>query len=89
MQGGDQITLVAAGMAAHQHLAALARADRKAWASIIMHRTAGHPCCARAMPAEEFCDWVLRFNQGEAMEVMTRDGVATADMGASRAVGSN
>ena len=39
--------------------------------------------------AEEFCDWVLRFNQGEAMEVMTRDGVATADMGASRAVGSN
>ena len=44
---------------------------------------------ARAMPAEEFCDWVLRFNQGEAMEVMTRDGVATAVMGASRAVGSN
>jgi len=44
---------------------------------------------ARAMPAEEFVDWVRRFNQGEAMELMTRDGVTSTDSGASIALGSN
>ncbi|MGE0316161.1 MAG: EAL domain-containing protein [Lautropia sp.] len=28
---------------------------------------------ARALPAEKFADWVQRFNQGEAMESMTRE----------------
>ncbi|HWL47983.1 MAG TPA: hypothetical protein VNQ31_09740 [Sphingomonadaceae bacterium] len=42
-KGGDLIALVAAGMAAHQHHAILGRADRKARASILMHRAEGHP----------------------------------------------
>jgi len=44
---------------------------------------------ARAMPAGQFVDWVKRFNQGEAMETMTRDGVTSTDSGASVALGSN
>ncbi|MBA3477497.1 MAG: EAL domain-containing protein [Lautropia sp.] len=44
---------------------------------------------ARAMPAAQFVDWVKRFNQGEAMEAMTRDGVTSTDRGASMALGSN
>jgi EAL domain-containing protein (putative c-di-GMP-specific phosphodiesterase class I) len=44
---------------------------------------------ARAMPAAEFADWVKRFNQGEAMESMVRDGVTRTDSGASVALGSN
>ena len=38
---GDQITLVAAGMTAHQRLAVFARTDRKARAPVIMRRAAG------------------------------------------------
>ena len=44
---------------------------------------------ARAMPAEQFSDWVRRFNQGEAMELMSRDGVTSTDNGASMAFGTN
>jgi EAL domain-containing protein (putative c-di-GMP-specific phosphodiesterase class I) len=44
---------------------------------------------ARAMPAEELADWVTRFNQGEAMEPITRDGVTRSDSGASVALGAN
>jgi EAL domain-containing protein (putative c-di-GMP-specific phosphodiesterase class I)/GGDEF domain-containing protein len=44
---------------------------------------------ARAMPAEQFVDWVQRFNQGEAMESMVRDGVTRNDSGASIALGTN
>jgi EAL domain-containing protein (putative c-di-GMP-specific phosphodiesterase class I) len=44
---------------------------------------------ARAMPAEQLADWVTRFNQGEAMEPMTRDGVTRSDSGASVALGAN
>ena len=43
---------------------------------------------ARAMPAEQFGDWVRRFNQGEAMEVMTRDGVTTHDSASSSGFGT-
>ena len=43
---------------------------------------------ARAMPAEQFSDWVRRFNQGEAMEVMARDGVTTHDSASSSGFGT-
>ncbi len=38
---------------------------------------------SKALPAEEFVDWVQRFNQGEAMDVIQREGVAMATSGAS------
>ena len=38
---------------------------------------------SKALPADKFVDWVRRFNQGEAMEVMQRDGVAIAESAAS------
>ncbi|MGE0796768.1 MAG: EAL domain-containing protein [Lautropia sp.] len=42
---------------------------------------------SRAMPAEQFGDWVRRFNQGEAMEVISREGVTMDDNGSSLGFG--
>ena len=53
---GDHVALIATGMAAHEHLAIPARADRKARLAILMRRAARHPCCARAAPAKGFGD---------------------------------
>jgi len=36
---------------------------------------------ARALPAEELIPWIQRFNQGEAMATMQRDGVSSIDSG--------
>ena len=44
---------------------------------------------SQALPAEAFADWVRRFNQGEAMELMMREGVTSTDSGASMALGAN
>ncbi len=44
---------------------------------------------AKALPPESFADWVARFNQGEAMEEMSRDSVTTASSGMSNPAGSN
>ena len=55
-KGGDHVALIAAGMAAHEHLAVFARTDRKARLAILMRRAARHPCRARAVPAEGLGD---------------------------------
>ena len=55
-KGGDHVALIASGMAAHEHLAVLARTDRKARLAILMRRAARHPCCARAVPAKGLGD---------------------------------
>ena len=52
----DHVPLIASGMAAHEHLAIYARADRKARHSILMRRAARHPCCARAVPPKRLRD---------------------------------
>ena len=44
---------------------------------------------AKALPPEEFVDWVVRFNQGEAMEEISRDSVTTTSSGMSNLAGSN
>ncbi|MDO5104075.1 MAG: EAL domain-containing protein [Lautropia sp.] len=44
---------------------------------------------ARALPAEELVDWVQRFNSGEAMATMQRDGVTTAPNGTSQLLSVN
>jgi EAL domain-containing protein (putative c-di-GMP-specific phosphodiesterase class I) len=44
---------------------------------------------SRALPPEPFVDWVERFNQGEAMELMTREPVTSAVSGTSPGIGTN
>ena len=44
---------------------------------------------ARALPAEELIPWIQRFNQGEAMATMQRDGVSSIDSGMSQASGAH
>ncbi len=41
---------------------------------------------SRALPAEQLIDWVQRFNRGEAMATMHRDGVTSLDRGLSQAI---
>ncbi|MBF1263184.1 MAG: EAL domain-containing protein, partial [Lautropia mirabilis] len=44
---------------------------------------------ARALPADELIPWIQRFNQGEAMATMQRDGVSSIDSGMSQTSGAH
>ena len=55
-QRRDDALLVAAGMAAHQHLAVVRVADRKARRAVVMRRAARRPAAAGLPPAEGLGD---------------------------------
>lgn len=44
---------------------------------------------SRALPADQLVDWIQRFNQGDAMATIQRDGVTSADSGISQVLSVN